>query len=121
MLLKLGGYGLYRIVPWSRFINFIFVAISLTGGLYACIVSISQVDIKRLIAYSRVVHIAIIVPVILTPSGLSLTTRAIIMVAHGIASRGLFYSSTVSYSNLGSRRLLLRRGLNTIIPGLAIL
>lgn len=64
-LLKLGGYGLYlyNAIITTR-INrgtIIIIVISMWGALSARLICLSQIDIKSLIAYSRVVHIGLVV------------------------------------------------------------
>merc|ERR1712179_310307 len=63
ILLKLGGYGLLRL---NRLINcnkvsLIIIRLALIGGAILRIVCILQSDLKVVIAYSRVVHIALVI------------------------------------------------------------
>lgn len=65
ILLKLGGFGLTRVVLGFSFRvtnNYIvlLMAISLWGAFLATIVCISQTDIKSIVAYSSVGHIGIV-------------------------------------------------------------
>jgi NADH-ubiquinone oxidoreductase chain 4 len=68
ILLKLGGYGLYRLAPlffiMSR--NFIFSTICMTGGALLGILCCRLSDIKVIIAYSSVVHMSIIILALLS-------------------------------------------------------
>jgi len=63
ILLKLGGYGLIRLGPLFININplFVFILLSLLGGGFLAIVCCGVSDLKVIIAYSSVVHIAFII------------------------------------------------------------
>lgn len=64
VLLKLGGYGLIRVLLIFQKISLNFsslwVRISLVGGVVVSLLCLRQVDIKSLIAYSSVVHMRIV-------------------------------------------------------------
>ena len=68
ILLKLGGYGLIRILIFLHYRNIILILIifSLLGGSILRIVCLINRDIKVIIAYSSVVHIALIIVNILS-------------------------------------------------------
>lgn len=63
ILLKLGGYGLIRLGYIFRVVNpvLIFMVLSLLGGGLLAIVCCGVGDLKVIIAYSSVVHIAFII------------------------------------------------------------
>lgn len=61
LLLKLGGYGLIRLLPLIRpqcFMGGFIQCFSLLGGALAATLCLRQRDIKVLIAYSSVAHMA---------------------------------------------------------------
>lgn len=66
ILLKLGGYGLYRIINlifYSRFyyLDCYLMSINLVGAVYIGFLCLRQVDIKSLIAYSSICHIRLVI------------------------------------------------------------
>ena len=65
VLLKLGGYGMFRLLALYQFIGlkvcYMLCRISLWGAFLCGIVCLRQTDIKSLIAYSSVTHMGVIV------------------------------------------------------------
>ena len=104
ILLKIGGYGLYRITTLIKLeckVYFSFIAFA--GGALCCLIALRQSDIKSLIAYSRVVHIGGVVVAVLMSNKISRLGALFILVAHGVARSGLFYLGTLIYQRSGSR------------------
>lgn len=98
IILKIGGYGLYRLTPITKLIGIKIVTILLTSGLaLATLVCIRQRDIKSLIAYSRVSHITLIILGIFTFSILGAKGALIIIIIHGFTSSLLFYIINIFY------------------------
>jgi len=75
ILLKLGGYGLLRIGVTTRIsqINLLIQIITLIGGALIAYICVSQTDIKILIAYSSVSHIALVASLIIRGRPLAIT------------------------------------------------
>lgn len=124
ILLKLGGYGLARIIIIFNYINKLLVAptmsIALIGGVITSIICLRQTDIKSLIAYSSVGHIGLIVAGILSNSKLGIQARLAIMIAHGLRSSAIFCIANINYSITSTRRILLSKGIMSIIPNMSI-
>lgn len=123
ILLKLGGYGLYRMILIVK-INFILVEIlirvGLVGSLIVRLLRIVQVDIKRLVAYSSVVHINLMMIRILILIKIGILRSIIIIISHGICSSGLFYIVNFYYDRSSSRLLILNKGIINYIPTITI-
>jgi NADH-ubiquinone oxidoreductase chain 4 len=124
VLLKLGGYGLIRVFPFLLLIglnfNFVFISIRLVGGFLIRLVCLRQIDIKALIAYSSVAHIGIVLGGLLTITYWGLRGSYTLMIAHGLCSSGLFRLANITYERLGSRRLIINKGLLNFIPRLSL-
>ena len=64
VLLKLGGYGLIRVLPifssFNKDISWVWLRIRVVGGVIVRLICLRQVDIKALIAYSSVAHIGLV-------------------------------------------------------------
>lgn len=124
ILLKLGGYGLTRIVIIFRYINKILVnpiiSIAIIGGVITSIICLRQSDIKSIIAYSSVGHMGLIVAGVLTNSKLGVQAGLAIMIAHGIRSSAIFCIANINYGITQTRRITLTKGILTIIPILSL-
>lgn len=118
VLLKLGGVGLLRL---SFLLNKITLSNTVTAYvmvfmLYSAIICCYQQDFKRLVAYSSVFHIIIIPLLLVSFYGFSDRVILMLMYVHGIRSPVLFSLVGVLYSMLGSRQLVLFRGLIGVSP-----
>jgi len=124
VLLKLGGYGLFRvgyILYYCFFrVSSFFVRISIWGAFITRFICLRQVDIKSLIAYSSVAHIGLVI------SGISLIEywgwigSLIIMISHGLVSSGIFCIANITYENTSSRSIYITKGLLMVLPKLSI-
>lgn len=124
VILKLGGYGLIRVLPIFSFINFkfnyIFISISLVGGFIVSLICLRQRDLKSLIAYSSVAHMSLLIGGLITYRCWGLFGSLSIMLAHGLCSSGLFCISNINYERLSRRRIFLNKGLLNYIPSLTL-
>nr|DAC76839.1 TPA_asm: NADH dehydrogenase subunit 4 [Pseudomyrmex peperi] len=123
VLLKLGGYGLYRVMMFMKFTslnNIIFISVGLVGGVLISFLSMIQVDMKMLVAYSSVVHMNLMLSMFLTMMMLGWSSTLMIMVSHGICSSGLFYMVGLYYDRSSSRLLLLNKGMVNYMPTMSI-
>nr|ADW41333.1 NADH dehydrogenase subunit 4 [Drosophila canadiana] len=124
IMLKLGGYGMLRVLAILQTMNlkysFIWISISLVGGVLVSFVCLRQTDLKALIAYSSVAHMGIVLAGLLTMSYWGLCGSYSLMIAHGLCSSGLFCLANVSYERLGSRSLLINKGLLNFMPAMAL-
>nr|WRO45136.1 NADH dehydrogenase subunit 4 [Habronychus sp.] len=122
IMLKLGGYGLIRLMKIFIFIindlSIIFISLSLVGSLIVSFMCLVQSDMKALIAYSSVSHMGLVLAGIFTFSLWGVTGAFVMMLAHGLCSSGLFCLSNISYERLGSRSLFLGKGLINYMPNL---
>nr|YP_009971742.1 NADH dehydrogenase subunit 4 [Platisus moerosus]QNG56452.1 NADH dehydrogenase subunit 4 [Platisus moerosus] len=124
IMLKLGGYGLMRLmkmfVEIGLKINIIFVVISLIGGIYVSLICIRQSDMKSLIAYSSVAHMGLVLGGIMSMNLWGMCGSLVMMLAHGLCSSGLFCLANISYERVSSRSLYLNKGLMNIMPNMSM-
>lgn len=120
VLLKIGGYGLIRFfilfLRRSLKFNYLILRLRIVGGVVVGILRLIQVDLKRLVAYSSVVHMNVILCAFLTIFRLGYIRGYIIIISHGLCSSGLFYIVNLYYIRSGSRLLILNKGMLRIIP-----
>nr|YP_010385154.1 NADH dehydrogenase subunit 4 [Tritodynamia horvathi]UPM51608.1 NADH dehydrogenase subunit 4 [Tritodynamia horvathi] len=124
VLLKLGGYGLIRVLFMFKKISFSFswlwVSISLIGGVAISLLCLRQVDMKSLIAYSSVVHMSMVLCGLMIFSWWGLMGAVVVMVGHGLCSSGLFCLANMVYERVGSRSLLVSKGLLNFMPTMGL-
>nr|YP_009527978.1 NADH dehydrogenase subunit 4 [Dichotomius schiffleri]ARU81307.1 NADH dehydrogenase subunit 4 [Dichotomius schiffleri] len=124
VMLKLGGYGMMRLM--SIFlkigikINLIFIIISLFGGLLVSLICLRQMDMKALIAYSSVAHMGLVLGGIMTMTYWGMCGALVMMLAHGLCSSGLFCLANINYERLLSRSLYLNKGLINLMPSMSL-
>lgn len=120
VLLKLGGYGIIRIIvmlePLTKELSYPFIILALWGIIITSSICLRQTDLKSLIAYSSVSHIGLIASGILIQTPWGFTGALILIIAHGLSSSALFCLANTNYERTQSRTILLARGLQTILP-----
>jgi NADH-ubiquinone oxidoreductase chain 4 len=124
VLLKLGGYGLYRAYPLiNKFavnFNFIWITLNLIGGILVRLNCLRLLDMKSLVAYSSVSHIGVILCGLLRFTCWGLNGSYLFIIGHGLCSSCLFLLVNISYERLGRRSLILNKGLLNFMPSIGI-
>ena len=121
ILLKIGGYGFYRIgftifPDGALDFGWWIALIGVIAIVYAAFVAMSQADLKRLIAYSSVSHMGFVMlgMAALTVEGSS--GALFQMFSHGIISALLFLMAGVLYDRTGDRMIENYSGLASKMP-----
>ncbi|HEX8667624.1 MAG TPA: NADH-quinone oxidoreductase subunit M [Allosphingosinicella sp.] len=126
VLLKLGGYGFVRFsLPMfpeaSAELVWIVFAMSLVAIVYTSLVALVQRDMKKLIAYSSVAHMAFVTIGIFAFNRQGLEGALIVMLSHGLVSGALFLCVGVIYDRLHTREIERYGGLSNNMPAYAVL
>jgi NADH-quinone oxidoreductase subunit M len=121
LLLKLGGYGFIRVLltlfPTSTFFYIPLTdTFSIISIIYASLTTIRQIDLKRIIAYSSIAHMNLVVLGIFSGNIQGISGAIFLMVAHGIVSSGLFFLIGVLYDKYGTRIIYYYGGLAQTMP-----
>lgn len=121
LLLKLGGYGLLRwlmpIFPDATiYYSPVILVLAVISTTFACLTCLRQIDIKRIVAYSSIVHMNICIYSIFTLSPLAIKGAIFEMFSHGIISTGMFFLIGVVYNRHDTRILKYFRGLALTMP-----
>nr|BAD24798.1 NADH dehydrogenase subunit 4 [Varanus komodoensis] len=120
ILLKMGGYGLIRILPHltpnTPTLMFPLLTMATWGIIMTSLTCLRQADLKSLIAYSSVSHMGLVISAILTQTNLGLTGSMLLMIAHGLTSSLLFCLANTNYERTQTRTMLAARGLHIILP-----
>jgi NADH-quinone oxidoreductase subunit M len=125
LLLKLGTYGLIRFsIPLfpegTIFYSPVVSTFAILGILYTCLTAIRQIDLKKIIAYSSVGHMNIVLLGILAGNVEALQGAIFQMLSHGIVSGALFFCVGVLYERYSVRSLKYFGGLTYFLPMFAI-
>lgn len=121
LLLKLGGYGFLRfslsmLQEGSAYFNSLVSTLALLGVIYGSISTIRQIDLKRVIAYSSVAHMNLVMLGLFSYNLQGIEGAIYLMVGHGVVSTALFFCVGVIYDRYHSRLLRYYSGLVTVMP-----
>lgn len=121
ILLKLGTYGFLRFsLPLFGEANFYFAplvyTISVLGVIYTSLTAIRQTDLKRIIAYTSVAHMNIVMIGLYSFNTIGLSGSILQSVSHGFVSSALFLIIGVVYDRFHTRIIKYYSGLVHIMP-----
>jgi NADH-quinone oxidoreductase subunit M len=121
VLLKMGGYGFIRFsLPMfpqaSAQLAWLVFGLSIVAVIYTSLVALVQHDMKKLIAYSSVAHMAIVTVGLFAFNVQGLEGAMIVMLSHGLVSGALFLSVGVIYDRLHTREIDRYGGLSINMP-----
>lgn len=121
VILKIGVYGLWLVVPlmserWSLRVFRGVPALAVWGGIISSIVCARLIDVKIIIAYSSVVHMAFVTARIFLTLKIGLTGAFLIAISHGFTSSGLFIIRNEMYISSNSRSILINKAFISQAP-----
>nr|QUQ05893.1 NADH dehydrogenase subunit 4 [Neoconidiobolus thromboides] len=125
VLLKLAGYGFLRysinILPEGSIYYLPLVyGLSIISIIYSSLTTLRQIDMKKIIAYSSIGHMGIVLLGIFSYSIEGIEGSMILMIGHGLVSPGLFIIVTILYDRYHSRIIKYYRGVVSTSPLLGI-
>ncbi len=121
VLLKLGAYGILRFsIPLATVSFYKFApclsVLALVGIVYGAWIAYQQTDMKKLVAYSSVSHLAFVVLGITSLTVEGLTGGMLQMVNHGVSTGALFFLVGVLYDRRHTRDFNQYGGLASVVP-----
>jgi len=125
-LIKMGGYGMIRVCV-SIFPNVardyapVLLTLAVISILYGAAITLRQTDLKRLIAYSSVSHMGLVLLGVFALGEVSLTGAALQMVSHGLLTGLLFAMAGLTIHNVEERDLRKLGGLARQMPVIAVI
>ena len=126
LLLKLGGVGILRwlipLFPYGYiYYRGLLFLLGVLSSIYSGITTIRHIDIKRLIAYSSISHMGLVLVASASLSPISYKGLIYLLVSHGLVSSLLFLLIGSLYVRSGSRYLIYFKGLAINLPILSII
>jgi NADH-quinone oxidoreductase subunit M len=125
VLLKMGGYGFIRFslpmfpVASAEFVPFVFI-LSGIAVVVTSLIALVQHDMKKLIAYSSVAHMAFVTFGLFALNRQGIEGALIVMLSHGLVSGALFLCVGVIYDRLHTREIARYGGLADNMPKYAL-
>ena len=121
ILLKIGTYGIIRIlIPCFNdatiYFSLVVWLICIFSALYTSMTATIQIDIKRVIAYASIGHMNICLLGLFSLDVFSITGSIILMLAHGLASAGLFFSIGILYNRFHTKNIKYFNGIIYLMP-----
>jgi NADH-quinone oxidoreductase subunit M len=126
VMTKMGIYGALRfifpIVPsgvlfWQNTV----IVLSLIGVIYASIIAYRQTNLKKLIAFSSMAHISLMVTAMFVVNQYALQGTLFQVVSHGVTIVALFYLVMLVEERTGTLELGSLGGLKLLAPRMSVL
>jgi len=106
VLLKLGSYGLVLFKPIICPLVSFYISIRLVGSVVCSLICMRQGDMKKLIAYSSIVHMGVVSVGLFRGTEVGYSRRFIMVLGHGLCSPALFAIAYRIYQYSHSRIIL---------------
>jgi len=126
VLLKMGGYGFIRFsLPMfpiaSAELMWLVMGLSMVAVVVTSLIALVQEDMKKLIAYSSVAHMAFVTIGLFAFNRQGIEGGLMVMLGHGLVSGALFLCVGVIYDRLHTREISRYGGLANNMPKYALL
>ena len=121
ILLKLGTYVFLRFLipvfsyPLFKCLIFIWV-IAFIGLLFSSLSALSQIDIKKIVAYSSIAHMNFLLIGLFSGTFLGVSGAFFFMLGHAIVSSSFFFLVGALYDRYKTRLLFYYGGLVVVMP-----
>jgi NADH-quinone oxidoreductase subunit M len=123
ILLKLGTYGFLRLaiplfpgIAMHDTVRTVILALSVIGVIYGSLVALVQPDFKKLVAYSSVAHLGMVMLGIFAMTVESVQGALMVMIGHGVSTGALFFLIGMIYERKHSRLIADYGGIAKVVP-----
>jgi NADH-quinone oxidoreductase subunit M len=121
LMLKLGGYGCLRVlvpITWKAMLFFYpaIAGLTICGVVFCSSSAVVQLDLKKLIAYSSIAHMNLVLLGIFSLNIQGIQGSLFLMIAHGLVSSGLFFLVGFLYDRHHTRVITFYSGLAQTMP-----
>jgi NADH-quinone oxidoreductase subunit M len=121
VLLKLGGYGFFRflgpLLPNATVYFMPLVSLlSICAILAAAVISLRQIDLKKIIAYSSIAHMGFVSLGLVCFNEFATTGSVFIMLSHGFVSSALFLCVGFLYDRYKTKLIIYYSSLASVMP-----
>jgi len=125
ILLKMGAYGLIRVVVMlpeaTALLQPLLMCLALFGMLYGALLAWRQTDLKAMVAYASVSHMGMVLLGLATLNVTGISGAVLQMTAHGLIAAVLFLLVGLLYERTGTRDLRDYAALGKVMPRMALL
>ena len=123
ILLKTGGYGIYRfnyemLSQSFKIIAPVLAVLALINIIYTAFVSYAQSDIKRIVAYSSISNMGLVLLGLCAINKIGLSASVFHMVSHALVTCGLFMIAGIVYLRFKDRNIDTLQGVASVMPRL---
>lgn len=123
ILLKTGAYGIYRFNYQTMPDSFNWLApalaiLALINIIYTAFVAYAQSDIKRIVAYSSISNMGLVLLGLCAINQIGLSASVFHMVAHALVTCGLFMIAGIVYIRFKNRDINTLSGIASVMPRL---
>ena len=121
IMLKLGGYGLIRYTlnflgDEKDFFIPIIIIMTLLSIIYGSLTTIRQIDFKKFIAYSSIVHMNFAILGLFSSEAEGLQGGCFLMISHAFVSSALFFLIGLLYKRYHTRIIFYFYGIVSVMP-----
>jgi NADH-quinone oxidoreductase subunit M len=123
IMLKLGTYGFLRLAmplfagaALQPTVRLLIVSLAVIGVIYGSLVALVQPDFKKLVAYSSVAHLGMVMLGIFALTRESVQGALMVMIGHGLSTGALFLLVGMIYERKHSRLIAAYGGIAKVVP-----
>ena len=121
VMLKMGSYGIIRVClealpEGAKYWQYVMIGMGILAMIYGAYACIAQRDLKKMVAYSSISHMGLVMVAMGTLSTIGIEFAIFQMFAHGLISAMLFLVCGTAGHNFGTREIPLMGGIAGKVP-----